>query len=199
MSEKTPFLQHSLKGHFCSKIDFFLFFILCVGIFLRPPMFLVSSISTSNLPKSLKMSLQRYNRNCILVLAKSYIGIGEISYWYGPNHISELLESYSGIGQIINLYWPNHITVLAKSYSGFSWAEWFFFQVSLKIPHRFTKWDEDPILGTKSKVPLTDILGISARRPGDLLQIDYQKWNFTMTQSVCWLVCWSSGLCHRVH
>ena len=56
-------------------------------------MFLKSSISTSNLSKSLKMYLRRY--------------------W--PNHI--LAKSYTSIGQIVYQYWWNRIPVLTKLYT----------------------------------------------------------------------------------
>ena len=87
------------------KSIFFLCLIPYLGIILRPSMFLESSISTSNLPKSSKMYLRRYWRNRQPVLAESPTGIGQFANRYWPIHQPVLAKSSTGIGQIANLYW----------------------------------------------------------------------------------------------
>ena len=67
-------------------------------------MFLESSISTSNLTKSLKMYLRRYWRNHLLVLAKLSTGIGEIVYRYWRNRLPVLAKSFTGIDEFGNAY-----------------------------------------------------------------------------------------------
>ena len=68
-------------------------------------MFLESSISTSNLPKSSKMYLRRYWRNRQPVLANSPTGIGQFANRYWPIRQPVLTKSSTGIGQFANRYW----------------------------------------------------------------------------------------------
>jgi len=86
-----------------------------------------------------------------------------------------LTKSPTGIGQITNQYWPNHQPVLAKSPTGIGEIVYWFIlvgiiffvqEIFLKIPHRFTKLDEDPIPRTKFKVPLVDILNKNNSKNG---------------------------------
>ena len=144
-------------------------------------MFVKSLNSTSNLPKSLKMYLCKYwrlvywdSRDLLLIFAKSYTGICEIIYWYWRNHLPILAKSYTGIGEILVLAksckgcWWNHISILANRilvYLGRNnyFCPWNFFEIDLQNKMKY------------------------------LLQIDYWKWNFPMTQSIWCLVCRSIG------
>ena len=74
----------TFKEHCVEILDLCFILELYLGIFIRPSMFLESSIWTSNLPKSLKMYLHQYWRNHILVLTK-YTGIDQIIYRYWQN------------------------------------------------------------------------------------------------------------------
>ena len=87
------------------KSIFFLCSIPYLDIILRPSMFLESSISTSNLPKSSKMYLRRYWRNRQPVLANSPTGIGQFANRYWPIRQPVLTKSSTGIGQFANRYW----------------------------------------------------------------------------------------------
>ena len=158
------------------KSIFFLCSIPYLDIILRPSMFLESSISTSNMPKSSKIYLRRYWRNRQPVLANSPTGIAQFAYGY----------------------WRNHQPVLAKSYAGLSWPEWFFcpgnfFANSSQIYIiRWRPFPSNKIHSPSGGYP-ANVTGIS----GYLLQNDYRKWNFPMTQSVCcsvrWFIVWSVG------
>ena len=196
-------------------------------------MFLESSISTSNLPKSSKMYLRRYWRNRQPVLANSPTGIGQFANRYWRNRQPVLANSPTGIGQIANRYWPNRQPVLANSPTGIGqfanlyWSNRILFLVrifwSLKLFHnlrrRLYPWNKihslyvgypadicpgyffenssqiyilrwRPFPSNKIHSPSggypANVTGIS----GYLLQIDYRKWNFPMTQSVCCSVRW---------
>ena len=100
------------------KSIFFLCSIPYLDIILRPSMFLESSISTSNLPKSSKMYLRRYWRNRQPVLANSPTGIGQFANRYWPIRQPVLTKSSTGIGQFANRYWPNRQPVLTNSPTG---------------------------------------------------------------------------------
>ena len=64
-------------------------------------MFLESLISTTNLPKSLKMYLRQYWQYRIPVMAKSYTSIDKIIYQYWQNHVPVVPNSYIGIDEIV--------------------------------------------------------------------------------------------------
>ena len=100
------------------KSIFFLCSIPYLDIILRPSMFLESSISTSNLPKSSKMYLRRYWRNRQPVLANLPTGIGQFANRYWPIRQPVLTKSSTGIGQFANRYWPNRQPVLANLPTG---------------------------------------------------------------------------------
>ena len=101
-----------LKGHFCSQIRFFFKFLIpYLGIILRPPMFLESPFSTSNLPKSWKMYLRRYLPIRQPVLAKTQTGpiLG-----YVPSPVFN--KSPTGIGQIaFKIIW-RHVRYICIRY-----------------------------------------------------------------------------------
>ena len=94
--------------------NWFLFLMPYLGIILRPPMFLQSQISTSNLPKSWKMYLCRYWPNCQPVLAKTPTIIDQIANQFWPNQ--QLVGNFANIGWRFGQYrlaiWP----ILAKVY-----------------------------------------------------------------------------------
>ena len=76
--------------------NWFLFLMSYLGIILRPPMFLQSQISTSNLPKSWKMYLCRYWPNCQPVLAKTPTIIDQIANQFWPNQ--QLVGNFANTG-----------------------------------------------------------------------------------------------------
>ena len=151
------------------KSIFFLCLIPYLGIILRPSMFLESSISTSNLPKSSKMYLRRYWRNRQPVLANSPTGIDEITNQYWQN----LMLVYLGRN---NFFCPGN----------------FFENFSQIYIIRWRPFPSNKIHSPSGGYP-ANVTGIS----GYLLQNDYRKWNFPMTQSVCcsvrWFIVWSVG------
>ena len=151
------------------KSIFFLCSIPYLDIILRPSMFLESSISTSNLPKSSKMYLRRYWRNRQPVLA----------------------NLPTGIDQITNQYWRNLMLVYLGRNNFFCPGNFFANSSQIYII-RWRPFPSNKIHSPSGGYP-ANVTGIS----GYLLQIDYRKWNFPMTQSVCcsvrWFIVWSVG------
>ena len=169
-------------------------------------MFLESSISTSNLPKSSKMYLRRYWRNRQPVLANSPTGIGQFANRYWPICQLVLANSPTDIDQFANRYWPIRQPVLTKSPTSigeilcwsilagiFFFCPGNFFENSSQIYIiRWRPFPSNKIHSPSGGYP-ANVTGIS----GYLLQNDYRKWNFPMTQSVCcsvrWFIVWSVG------
>ena len=76
----------------------------------------------------------------------------------------------------LRLVMPKSITGIFEIYNQYFyyWSEFYWMsRILLKIPHRFTKSDEDPIIRTKLIVPPVDILQISAGRSTDLPCVDW--------------------------
>ena len=147
------------------------------------------------------------------VLAKSPTGIGQFANRYWPIRQPVLTKSSTGIGQFANRYWPNRQPVLANLPTGIDeiinqyWRNLmlvylgrnnffcpgnFFANSSQIYIIRWRPFPSNKIHSPSGGYP-ANVTGIS----GYLLQNDYRKWNFPMTQSVCcsvrWFIVWSVG------
>ena len=105
-----------------------------------------------------------------------------------------LAKSPTGIGQFANWYWPNHQPVLLVylGRNNFFCPGNFFENSSQIYIIRWRPFPSNKIHSPSGGYP-ANVTGIS----GYLLQNDYRKWNFPMTQSVCcsvrWFIVWSVG------
>ena len=125
------------------------------------------------------------------VLAKSPTGIGQFANRYWPIRQPVLAKSPTGIGQFANRYWRNLMLVYLGRNNFFCPGNFFANSSQIYII-RWRPFPSNKIHSPSGGYP-ANVTGIS----GYLLQNDYRKWNFPMTQSVCcsvrWFIVWSVG------
>ena len=122
-------------------------------------------------------------QTCTNLWKCTFAGIDQIVYRYWRNRLPVLAKSYTGIGEIVFWYWPNRILAYL-GWSNFVLSRKFLWKFLIDLQNKMKTLSLQK--NTKYIFPgyPADITG----RSGYLLQIDYWKWNFPITQSVCWSV-----------